>query len=81
MLASAVTLTERINTQLIADGYPVQCVTWVCDQHHRHCTHLGTDHTKHECIWCDDPPNPKWQQQKDALFVARHGSYVGNGRG
>lgn len=46
-------LTERINAQLIAAGHPVECVTWVCDKHRRHCERLGTDHTQHACVWCE----------------------------
>jgi len=45
-------LTDQINTALIAEGYDPECVEWVCEKHHRHCTHLGTEHTIHECFWC-----------------------------
>jgi hypothetical protein len=49
----AETLTERIDRQLIAQGYPEACVTWVCDEHRRHCHRIGTDHEVHACYWCD----------------------------
>jgi hypothetical protein len=38
---------------LIAQGFPAECVTWVCAEHHRHCTRIDTEHTQHTCIWCD----------------------------
>jgi hypothetical protein len=49
----AETLTKRIDLALIAQGYPEECVTWVCDGHRRHCNRIGTDHEVHACFWCD----------------------------
>lgn len=43
--------SQKIDNKLIASGLPEECVTWVCPEHHRHCTLIGTDHTNHECYW------------------------------
>lgn len=50
----AETLTERIDRELIAQGYPEACVTWVCAGHRRHCNRIGTEHGQHACWLCEN---------------------------
>lgn len=45
-------LTGPSDQAMLDLGHPRECVTWVCAEHRRHCTHLGTEHTEHECYFC-----------------------------
>lgn len=49
------TLTERIDAALIAEGHDPECVTYVCPEHRRHCHRIGTLHERHVCYWCEGP--------------------------